>query len=87
MIIRSLENESLDLRRKYEKAQESRNYTGVQLIDRNDELCIMYEKSNNQENTLRGGELDIKKLEDDIRMIKISIHESMRKIDVARKQI
>lgn len=29
MIIRSLENESLDLRRKYEKAQESRNYTGV----------------------------------------------------------
>lgn len=87
MIIRSLENESLDLRKKYEKAQESRNYTGVQLIDRNDELCIMYEKSNNQENTLRVGEVEIKKQEDDIRMIKISIKQSMHNIDVARKQI
>lgn len=27
---------------------ESRNYTGVMLIDRNDELCILYEKSNIQ---------------------------------------
>ncbi|KAL4493400.1 hypothetical protein ABPG72_007408 [Tetrahymena utriculariae] len=87
MIIRSLENESLDLRRKYEKAQESRNFTGVQLIDRNDELCIMYEKSNNQETTLRSGEVEIKKLEDEIRMIKITIQETMRKIDVSRKQI
>ena len=25
---------------------ERRNYAGVQLIDRNDELCILYEKSN-----------------------------------------
>ena len=29
MMIRSLENESLDLRKKYEKAKKSRNYTGV----------------------------------------------------------
>lgn len=47
----------------------------------------MYEKSNNQENTLRSGEVEIKKQEDEIRMIKISIQETMRKIDVSRKQI
>ena len=28
---------------------EARNYTGIMLIDRNDELCIMYEKCNIQE--------------------------------------
>jgi len=33
----------------------------------------MHEKLNNQGNTLRKGEVEIKKLEDDIRMIKISI--------------
>ena len=27
-------------------ACESRNYMGIQLIDKNDELCILYEKSN-----------------------------------------
>ena len=37
----------------YEHACESRNYMGIQLIDRNDELCILYEKSNIQENILK----------------------------------
>jgi len=27
---------------------EGRNYTGIMLMDRNDELCILYEKSNIQ---------------------------------------
>jgi hypothetical protein len=36
---------------------------------------------------LAGGETEIKKIEDDIRMIKIEIGETLRKIDVARKFI
>lgn len=47
--------------------------TGIQLIDRNDELCILYEKSNIQENILRTTEMNIKNVEDEIRMIKIEI--------------
>lgn len=47
----------------------------------------MYEKSNNQETTLRSGEVEIKKLEDENRMIKITIQETMRKIDISSKQI
>ena len=46
MIILSLEKDMLNLRKQYEQACESRNYTGIQLIDRNDELCILYEKAN-----------------------------------------
>jgi hypothetical protein len=36
------------LKKMYEFAVEDRNYTGIQLIDRNDELCILYEKANIQ---------------------------------------
>lgn len=36
---------------------------------------------------MSGGETEIKKLEDDIRMIKIEIAETSRKIDVARSNI
>ena len=43
----------LKLRKQYEVAIESRNYTGITLIDRNDELCILYEKNNIQ---VGGGE-------------------------------
>ena len=66
---------------------ERRNYIGIQLIDRNDELCICYEKSNIQENILRKGETEIKQMEDDVRMIKISCNEVKRKIQVAQKSI
>ena len=46
LIINSLQNEMNNLIYEYEHACESRNYMGIQLIDRNDELCILYEKSN-----------------------------------------
>lgn len=51
-------------------ACESRNFTGIQLIDRNDELCILYEKANIQESILRNGERDIQALEDVIFSLK-----------------
>ena len=56
--------------------------TGIQLIDRNDELCILYEKSNVQESILRTTEMNIKSVEDEIRMIRIEIAENERKVKV-----
>jgi|JI10StandDraft_1071094.scaffolds.fasta_scaffold169546_3 chromosome segregation ATPase len=56
LIINQLQKEMNDLIYKYEMACEHRNYMGIQLIDRNDELCILYEKANIQENTLKEGE-------------------------------
>jgi len=43
-ILNSIESDMVVIRVDYELACESRNYTGIQLIDRNDELCIFYEK-------------------------------------------
>ena len=41
----TIEREMVLMRQSYETAVETRNYTGLALIDRNDELCIMYEKA------------------------------------------
>ena len=35
-----------NFRQNYEQIMEKRYYTGIMLIDQNDELCILYEKSN-----------------------------------------
>ena len=43
------------LLQEYEGAVEDRNHTGIMLIDRNDELCILYEKANTQEEVMRKG--------------------------------
>ena len=63
------------------------NYTGVQLIDRNDELCILYEKANIQEETLKRGEVALGKREEEIRMIHLQLAEVQRQIEVTRKHI
>ena len=71
----------------YEHACESRNYMGIQLIDRNDELCILYEKSNIQENILKNGEQKIREKEEQIRMINLELKERQRQYQVVGKQI
>lgn len=86
-IINTMEKEMLQLKKKYEMAVEARNYTGIQLIDRNDELCILYEKSNIQEQTIKKGEIEIRKREDEIRMLHLELAEVQRQIEVTRKQM
>lgn len=86
MITVGLQKDMILIRKQYEVACESRNYMGVQLIDRNDELCILYEKTNIQESIIKNGETEINKLEDEIRMIKIEINEVQRRIEAARKK-
>ena len=76
-----------DLIYKYEMACESRNYMGIQLIDRNDELCIYYEKCNIQENRLKEGEQTIRSKEEEIRMVNLELKERQRQLEVVRKQI
>ncbi|KAL4491397.1 hypothetical protein ABPG72_008053 [Tetrahymena utriculariae] len=85
--IQILEKDMTLLRKKYESAQESRNYTGVQLIDKNDELCVLYEKSNIQEKIIKQGEFEIKDIEDEQRMLQIDIDEKKRQIEISLKQI
>lgn len=76
-----------DLIYKYEMACESRNYMGIQLIDRNDELCIYYEKCNIQENRLKEGEQAIRAKEEEIRMIGLEFKERQRQLEVVKAQI
>ena len=69
----------------YETAVEDRNYTGIQLIDRNDELCILYEKHNIQEQVLTKGELELQAREEDIRRLNLERVELGREKEVVRK--
>merc|ERR1712048_896088 len=86
-IINSIEKEMVILRRKYEQAVETRNFTGTQLIDRNDELCILWEKSNIQEKLLKKGEDAMLTKSEEIRGLKIDLQEVQRQLLVVQKKI
>eukprot|EP00698_Gefionella_okellyi_P001710 TRINITY_DN11581_c0_g1_i1.p1 TRINITY_DN11581_c0_g1~~TRINITY_DN11581_c0_g1_i1.p1 ORF type:complete len:959 (+),score=296.70 TRINITY_DN11581_c0_g1_i1:377-2878(+) len=84
-IINSAEEELLRLKRSFERAVQQRNYVGIQLIDRNDELCILYEKSNVQESRLRTAEIEYRQREQDARLLNLAAAESEREIAIQRK--
>lgn len=85
-IINSLERDMLRLKGLYEGAVEGRNLAGVQLIDRNDELCVLYEKANLQEQRLMAGEPAIRAKEDDLRMLKLQASELSWRLETSRKK-
>jgi chromosome segregation ATPase len=77
----------LEIKSKYEKAVEDRNTIGVQLIDRNDELCILYERSNQQHEAFKKGEMEMIKKEEELRMLKIHIDELRRRYYAAERRL
>eukprot|EP00397_Hematodinium_sp_SG-2012_P009093 GEMP01009168.1.p1 GENE.GEMP01009168.1~~GEMP01009168.1.p1 ORF type:complete len:930 (+),score=259.91 GEMP01009168.1:182-2971(+) len=86
-IINAIEKEMVIMRRKYEQAIESRNFTGIQLIDRNDELCILWEKSNLQEKVLQRGEAGHREKEEYLRILRLDLSEVKRQLVVVQKNI
>ena len=85
-VINGCERDMLQLKKNYEMCIESRNHTGVMLIDRNDELCILYEKSNIMEQVQQNGEVRLKQLSEHMRLLQLDIREMHRRVDVTRKQ-
>lgn len=87
VVINNLEKDMLDLKSKYEKSVEERNVTGVQLIDRNDELCILYERSNQQNDALKVGELELIKKDWEFRQLRLQTEELKRQYVAAKHRL
>eukprot|EP01006_Ploeotia_vitrea_P008854 TRINITY_DN21046_c0_g1_i1.p1 TRINITY_DN21046_c0_g1~~TRINITY_DN21046_c0_g1_i1.p1 ORF type:complete len:990 (+),score=582.58 TRINITY_DN21046_c0_g1_i1:36-2972(+) len=86
-IVNAAEREMMRLRKAYSQAVDARNLTGIQLIDRNDELSILYEKYSIQESIIKKGHEEMHKREEEIRFIDLDIAEVRRRIDMGRKKM
>nr|XP_042128834.1 coiled-coil domain-containing protein 146 isoform X2 [Peromyscus maniculatus bairdii] len=84
-MITMIEEEMVQLRKKYEKAVQRRNESGVQLIEREEEVCIFYEKINIQEKMKLHGDVEIHILDEKIRFLRLKIAEKQRQICVTQK--
>ena len=86
-VINVVERDMVRLKKQYETAVEERNYTGIQLIDRNDELCILYEKCNIQEQILRNGELQLHVRDDEVRKLRLELSRHEWQYGVTTKHV
>lgn len=86
-IINNVEREMVQLKRQFEHGVELRNLTGIQLIDRNDELCILWEKANIQEKLLKRGESVMTRKEEECRTMRLHIQEALRHLALTSSKI
>lgn len=83
-VVNSIEKNIVSLKLQYETAVAQRNQAGIQLIDRNDELCILWEKHNVQELLLKKGELSIQEKVEHLRGAKIDLASLNRQLVLHR---
>eukprot|EP01041_Mallomonas_annulata_P000089 gene89-117_t len=78
VVINALEKEMIRIKSAFEKAADERNSIGTQLIDRNDELCIIHERWRQQKDALAAGEETLVRKEEEMRMLRLQSEELKR---------
>lgn len=84
--IRQMDAEALSQRKEYDQVINERDILGTQLIRRNDELALLYEKLRVLHSALKIGESQYTARMDDIRTLKIKIKDLDRAVYVAKNR-
>ena len=85
--IKLVENDMIELKKKFEDTTNERNKLGVQLIERNDELTVLHEQSNQQVEILKQGEMELLRRVNELRLIKIQTEELKQKYSILVKRV
>ena len=78
--IRSMDDEALAQRKEYDQVINERDILGTQLIRRNDELALLYEKLRVMQSALRAGEAQYNARLDDVRILKVKVRDLQREV-------
>jgi chromosome segregation ATPase len=76
--LKHMDEESLAQRKEYDHIINERDILGMQLIRRNDELALLYEKLKVQRSALRHGEAQYSARMDDLRLLRIKVKDLVR---------
>eukprot|EP00941_MAST-03F_sp_MAST-3F-sp1_P000155 g155.t1 len=79
-IIAKLEEDAIQQHKEYDQVISERDILGTQLIRRNDELALLYEKIKIQQSTLHKGEAQYKDRLQELRLLKLNLRDVMRKL-------
>lgn len=86
-IISEADLERMKQKKELDQVINERDILGTQLIRRNDELALLYEKIKIQQSTLNKGEIQYRERMEDIRVLKLEIRKLRREKVILRKNI
>ena len=78
--IKQMDDEALAQRKEYDQIINERDILGTQLIRRNDELALLYEKLRVQHSALKAGEAQYNARLEDVRILKIKVKDLQREV-------
>ncbi|KAG8439966.1 hypothetical protein GDO86_005944 [Hymenochirus boettgeri] len=84
-MINQAEEDMVQLSKRYQAAVKTRNERGVQLIEREEEICVFFEKINVQEMWLRNGDLEMVAMDEKIRFLNMEVKEQKRQIEQPKR--
>ncbi|KAJ3255643.1 hypothetical protein HK103_006168 [Boothiomyces macroporosus] len=84
--INAAEEEMQVLKARYEQSVKDRNMAGVHLLDRNDELCILYERINVKKEIMSKGAAALADRNDEIRKLQLILAESKRQLELQKQK-
>ncbi|KAJ1511569.1 hypothetical protein HMI55_006538 [Coelomomyces lativittatus] len=85
-IIAEADAERMRQKKEYEAVIQERDILGTQLIRRNDELALLYEKIKIQQSTLNKGEIQYRERLEDIRVLKLEIKKLRREKSILQHE-
>mmetsp|Transcript_64 Transcript_64/g.233 ORF Transcript_64/g.233 Transcript_64/m.233 type:complete len:884 (-) Transcript_64:27-2678(-) len=86
-IIEAADAEREQHKKELERIINYRDILGTQLIRRNDEIALLYEKIKIQQSSLSKGAVQYRAKQEDVRMLKLKIQELQRKLAVMHKSL
>ena len=81
-----LSAEALEQRKEYDQVINERDILGTQLIRRNDEIALLYEKLKIQTSTLRKGEAQYNERVQELRILKLKVADLKRELQIVQPQ-
>ncbi|XP_033919248.1 coiled-coil domain-containing protein 146 [Melopsittacus undulatus] len=85
--VTQIEEEIVQLHKSYERALQQQHESGLLLRDREEELCILYERIHTQEMLCRNGDIEIQVMDEKIKFLKVKIDEKRREIESLLKML
>ena len=86
-IINEADQERLRQKKEYDIVINERDILGTQLIRRNDELALLYEKIKIQQSTLNKGQIQYRDRLNEIRVLKIKLNDLKRELHILKNSV
>ncbi|GAX75026.1 hypothetical protein CEUSTIGMA_g2472.t1 [Chlamydomonas eustigma] len=86
-IINEADQERIRQKKEYDVVVNERDILGTQLIRRNDELALLYEKIKIQQSTLSKGQIQYRDRLNEIRVLKIKLNDLKRELHILKSSV